>query len=534
MDQLVDPGTFIEEDSSIVSSDPLGFVDSHSYQERIGKARKSTGLSEAVVVGSAKLTGHAVYIGVFDFSFLGGSMGIAVGERLVRLFERATKWKKPVLIITSSGGARLQEGTLALSQMARVAAAVERYRSVSQPFISVLADPTTGGVMVSPASLADAVFAEPGAFAAFAGSRVSGEVIPIKAEWLLSHGMVDAVIARHEMRDSLALAIQILTRRNRSFRRLAPAAHPVPDHRGTGTPPNLPGAWERVKTVRRSDRPSSLGYIARMTTDFVELAGDKLYADDGAVVGGVGTLEGRSVVFIGHERSRPANARQPAGKPYPEGFRKALRLASLAAKFNFPVVTLIDTPGAQADADAEARGLSFAIGRCLRVFSILPVPVIAAIIGEGCSGAAIALAVADRVLMQENAIYEVISPEGAGLILYGDAQRAPEIAPQMGVTAPEALALGVVDEIVAEPAGGTHTDPALAARLLSLSLTSAIAESQRWLPKRLLQKRYVRLQSIGAEYLQTKPSETRGFAIPAVHGIGTLRRQITQRPIVEL
>lgn len=511
--QLVDAGTFVEEDADLQGSDPLDFEDTRPYRERVASAQEGTGLTEAVITGRARVDGHRVGLAVFDFGFLGGTMGVAVGEKLVRLFERATDRGQPVILIATSGGARIQEGTIALSQMARVAAAVERHHAAGLLYISVLADPTTGGVMVSPASLGDVVLAEPGAYAAFAGRRVSGETEPMGAEWLQAHGMVDAVVARPVLRDRLALLVGLLVHRNRPLQR--PARAPYEIGRVVSSEPaqsgrreeDAPAAWEAVLVARRTDRPTALDYIEQITDRFIELHGDRLYGDDEAIVSGLGTFAGQSVVFLGQERSRPAAGPHPPGRPYPEGFRKVLRLALLAAKFELPIVTLIDTPGAQADVETEGRGLPFAIGRCLRVFSALPVPVVAAIIGEGGSGAAIALAVADRVLMLEHAVYEVIAPEGAAAILYRDAEHAPALADRMHITAPEALDLGVVDEIVPEPPGGAHTDFLSASRLLSESLVAALAESERWLPGRLVSQRYRRLRSIGTRYVQRRPSK---------------------------
>lgn len=490
---LVDPDTFVEDDEEIVGDDPLGFTDTRPYPERVRDARTQTGLSEAILTGRARIGSHAVAIAAFEFAFLGGTMGVAVGEKLVRLFERATEARYPVIVITSSGGARMQEGTLALAQMARVAAAVERHHAEGLLYISVLADPTTGGVMVSPGSMGDIVLAEPGAYAAFAGRRVSGVAEPMGAEWLQAHGMVDGVVTRTELRDRLIDLLSLLTRRNLPLPRTL-SARTLPQ--GKVRRPRST-ATEVLKLVRSEDRPAALDYITRLTDHFVELHGDRLFADDEVIIGGVGNFAGQSVVFLGQDRHRPARESTRAGMPYPEGFRKVLRLALIAAKFNLPVITLIDTPGAKADAETESRGLAFAIGRCLRVFSALPVPIIAAIIGEGNSGAAIALAAGDALLMQEHAVFEVIRPEGAAAILYRDVNEAAALAEHMHITAWDAYEMGVIDGVVPEPTGGANSDPDLAAHILFRYLVDALAEAQRWLPARLVQQRYHRIRSLG-------------------------------------
>lgn len=498
---LLDGGTFVEEDADLVGDDPLDFVSPVPYRDLHAAAQRKTGLAEAIVTGHGAILGHRIGVAVFDFGFMGGTMGVAVGEKLVRLCERATRHRRPIVIVTASGGARLQEGTLSLLQMARVAAAMQRHHAAGLLSITVLTDPTTGGVFVAPGTLGDIVLAEPGAYIAFAGSRVTGSARPTTAEWLRERGMVDAVVARPQLRETIGGLIELVTRKSR----------PLP--RRTRTTPAMPtDAGQAIEMARREDRPAALDYIRRLTDVFVELHGDRLHGDDEAVVGGIGTLEGQSVVVIGEERGRPADP-ETRGRPGPDGFRKALRLASLAAAFRLPIITLIDTPGALADVDTEGRGLGFAIGRCLRAFSVLPVPMVAAVIGEGTSGAAIALAPADRVVMQQYATFEVISPEGAAAILWRDPNEALRVAGSMRLTAADALALGVIDEIVPEPPGGAQNDPDAAAALLREALVAALAESQRWLPDRLTEKRYQRLRRIGEPHLQHLQEATRSEAV---------------------
>jgi acetyl-CoA carboxylase carboxyl transferase subunit beta len=501
---LLDPETFVEEDADVAGDDPLRFACPVPYKDLYAAAQQRTGLSEAVVTGHGEVLGHRLGLAVFDFGFMGGTMGVAVGAKLVRLYERAVKHRWPVVVVTASGGARLQEGTVALSQMAAVAAAMQRHHEAGLLSISVLADPSTGGVLVSPGTLGDIVLAEPGAHIAFAGTRVSGSSHPPRAEWVEEHGMVDAIVDRSDLRQTIGQLIGLVIRESRPLpRRLRPGPAPRPASEG---PPPASGR-QALEMARRPDRPSALDYIRRLMDEFVELHGDRLYGDDETIVAGIGSLGGQSAVIIGEERSRPAAEPEHRGRPRPEGFRKVLRLASLAARFGLPVITLIDTPGALVGEESEGRGLASALGRCLRTFSVLPVPVVAAVIGEGTSGAAIALAPADHLLMQECATFESISPEGAAAILGRDPDEVPQIADSMRLTAQDALALGVVDEIVPEPDGGAQTDPDAAAALLGEALLAALAESQRWLPARLVERRYRRLVSIGEPYLERADHE---------------------------
>jgi acetyl-CoA carboxylase carboxyl transferase subunit alpha len=238
-----------------------------------------------------------------------------------------------------------------------------------------------------------------------------------------------------------------------------------------------PSAWERVQLARHPERPYTLDYVQLTFSDFVELHGDRQFGDDAAIVGGLATLESRTVMLIGHQKGRDTreNVLRRFGMARPEGYRKALRLMRQAEKFGMPVVTLIDIPGADPSLVAEERGQAFAIAENLLAMSRLRVPIVSAIIGEGGSGGALALGVADRVLMQENAIYSVASPEAAASILWKDGGRGSEAAGAMRITAQDLLRFGIVDAIVPEPPGGAHTDCAVAARNLRDSLVEQLA-----------------------------------------------------------
>jgi acyl-CoA carboxylase subunit beta len=501
---LLDPGTFVEEDADLAGDDPLQFACPVSYRDLQAAAQQRTGLTEAVITGQGAILGHRAGVAVFDFGFMGGTMGVAAGEKLVRLLERSTRWRRPVVMVTASGGVRLQEGTPALSQMAAVAAAMQRHHAAGLLSITGLADPTTGGVLVAPGTLGDIVLAEPGAHIAFAGARVSGLTHPQTAEWVYQQGMIDAVVDRAALRQTIGQLVDFLTRKSQPLPRRLRSAPSLPALPGETGPDQGRAA---IELARRVDRPTSLDYISRLTQGFIELHGDRLHGDDASIVGGIGSLQGQSVIFIGEERSRPSTDPDRQGRQGPEGFRKVLRLASLAATFGLPIITLIDTPGAYTGEDAEGHGLAFALGRCLRTFSMLPVPVVAAIVGEGTSGAAIALVPSDRLLMQQHATFESISPEGAAAILGRDREDVLRIAESMRITAQDALALGVIDEIVPEPGPGAHADPDAAAALLREALVAALAESQRWLPSRLVERRYQRLRAIGAAHVRPAGTE---------------------------
>ncbi|MEQ1599487.1 MAG: acetyl-CoA carboxylase carboxyltransferase subunit alpha [Methylotenera sp.] len=258
-------------------------------------------------------------------------------------------------------------------------------------------------------------------------------------------------------------------------------------------------AWQISQVARHPQRPYTLDYIAALFTDFEELHGDRAYADDPAIVGGIGRFEGIPVMVIGHQKGRDVKERQYRnfGMPRPEGYRKALRLFRLAEKFGLPIITLIDTPGAYPGIGAEERGQSEAIARNLYVMSELKTPILGVIIGEGGSGGALALGVVDQLLMLQYSTYSVISPEGCASILWKSASKAPEAAETLGITAERLKVLGLVDVIVAEPLGGAHRDAETTMQSLRRALKIEIAALQKKTTDKLLAARYERLMSYG-------------------------------------
>jgi acetyl-CoA carboxylase carboxyl transferase subunit alpha len=257
--------------------------------------------------------------------------------------------------------------------------------------------------------------------------------------------------------------------------------------------------WQKALVARHPDRPYALDYVAALMDDWVELHGDRLFADDPAIVAGFARFRGRSVAVIGHQKGRGTKERihRNFGQPRPEGYRKALRILRLAERFGRPVITLIDTAGAYPGLDAEERGQAEAIARNLIEMAQLRVPIVVAITGEGGSGGALALGVGDRVLVFEYAVYSVISPEGCAAILWKDQERKAQAAEAMRITAPDLERLGVVDRIVPEPPGGAHADPADAARRLGDALERALAEVEQRPIEKLLEERYRKFRALG-------------------------------------
>jgi len=264
-------------------------------------------------------------------------------------------------------------------------------------------------------------------------------------------------------------------------------------------PPASQTPWQRVQNARHPKRPHTLDYVATVFENFQELHGDRVFGDDAAIVSGMATLAGRPVMLIGEQKGRDTKQKlhRNFGMPKPEGYRKALRLMQLAAKFGRPIITFLDTPGAYPGIDAEERGQAEAIARNLREMARLPVPVISVCIGEGGSGGALALGVGNRVFMLENAVYSVISPESCAAIIWRDAAKAEQAAASLRLTAEDLLELKLIDGIIPEPGGGAHEDPEEAARLLREQLVRSLEELSKLSPNEAIQQRYEKFRKMG-------------------------------------
>ncbi|MGC4869086.1 acetyl-CoA carboxylase carboxyltransferase subunit alpha [Micromonospora sp. DT53] len=526
--QLVDPGSLRLLPDRLPEADPIDFVDVLPYPHRLTGARASTGLAEGVVCATAAIGGHPVVLAVMDFRFLGGSLGCAVGELITRAAERALDDRTPLVLVTASGGARMQEGALSLMQMATVSQAIAALREAGLLTVSVLTDPTYGGVAASFATNTDLVLAESGARMGFAGPRVirqiTGRALPEgfqTADFLLRHGQVDMVVQRRSLRGRL-VALLAATRAGRPARPPVPRQEPAPRRErlaedgaalarpagpaaGAATPaagdtPAVRDAWDTVRLARHPGRPTTLDYLDSVFDGFVELHGDRLGADCPAIVGGLARLAGRHVMVVGHQKGHTTAelVARNFGMASPAGHRKALRLMRLAARLGLPVITLVDTPGADPGVSAEEQGQAAAIAENILTLTVLPTPVLAVITGEGGSGGALALAVADRVLMLENAVYSVISPEGCAAILWPDRSAAPQAARALRLTAPDLCRLGVVDEVVSEPSSAAHDDPAETADRLRAALLANLLPLLDVPPAMLVRLRRQRFRRFGA------------------------------------
>ena len=465
LEMISDAESFEQWDTNLESRNPLNYK---GYEEKLSFMKEKTGLDEAVITGKASIGGIEVALGICDSRFIMASMGEVVGEKITRMVERATREKLPVILFSCSGGARMQEGITSLMQMAKTSAALKRHSESGGFYISVLTNPTTGGVTASFAMLGDIILAEPGALIGFAGPRVIEQTIGQKlpkgfqtSEFLLEHGFIDSIVGRSEMREVLIRILRIHQKKDEKSEQpvevkseLSGSIQNIPAETVVQkeTKP-IPSAWERVVKSRMKDRPVSSDYISIMFPDFIELHGDRFFHDDKAIIGGIATFHGIPVTVIAQEKGSTTkeNVERNFGMPSPEGYRKALRLMRQAEKFHRPVICFVDTPGAYCGIEAEERGQGEAIARNIYEMSALQVPVLSMIIGEGGSGGALALATADEVWMLENSIYSILSPEGFASILWKDSKRAQEAAEVMKLTAKDLKQAGIVEKVFSEP-----------------------------------------------------------------------------------
>lgn len=468
--------------SGVTGLDPLGFP---GYPDLLARAREESGAVEAVVTGLGRVEvggGASLPVAMIScvFEFIGGSMGAAVGERVVRAYDRARRERLPVLVLAASGGARMQEGMVALVQMARTADAARRHAEAGLLQMAWLGSPTTGGVYASFSSLADVVWAEPGATVGFAGPRVveqtTGEALPEgahRAESAHAAGIVDAVLEAHAARRPLSTLLRVAHL----------AAHPraeqdrvsgVPATAGPTTRPA--SAWDEVLRARDPARPSGRAWLERFLPERVELSGDRAGRVDPVVVCALGvTTAGMPVAGIGLDRHRGD------GRPRPSGYGSARRLLALAARLGLPVVTFVDTPGADPSNESEQAGLAGGIARLFAAVTGHPAPTASLVVGEGGSGGALAFACTDRLLMLEGSIFSVIGPEGAAAILHRDAGRAGEVARHLALTGPDLTDLGIVDAVVTEDRALAVLERALAEARPGDGRARFDAATARWL-----------------------------------------------------
>lgn len=521
IDFLVDKNSFEEWDADLIAENRINFPD---YDKKLEQACLSSEEKDSAVCGTALVGGQKIALFVMDSNFMMGSMGSVTGEKITATFERATKAGLPVVGYTVSGGARMQEGIFSLMQMAKTSGAVKRHSDAGLLYLCVLTDPTTGGVTASFAMEADIAISEPGALIAFTGPRVIEQTIRKKlpegfqrAEFLLEHGFLDAIVERKDQRDCIIKLLRLHDANGSKELGSVKDDNAEPgcvkaesgsvgiiyvengntEQGGTeqggvkagetevgntdtinlGYSPfiqsimeleerdialgktwcrqnreGLRQAYDKVLAARAKNRRTTVDYIRQLVPDFMELHGDRRFGDDRAVIAGVGSLAGKSVTVIGIEKGKDLQekALRNFGCAHPEGYRKALRQMKLAEKFGRPVICFVDTSGAYCGIGAEERGQGQAIAENLMEMMTLKVPIISIIIGEGGSGGALALGVANEVWMLQNAVYSVISPEGCASILWKDSSKVREASECLKLTSEDLYSFGIIDMVLQE------------------------------------------------------------------------------------
>ena len=527
LDMVFDDGKYEELDANLVAGNPIDFPD---YDKKIKSARESSQENEGVLCAVGDVGGHRTVVAALDSKFMMGSMGVAVGEKITRAIELATDERLPLIIFSVSGGARMQEGIYSLMQMAKTSAAVQRHSDAGLLYISVMTNPTTGGVTASFASLGDIIVAEPHALIGFAGPRVIeqtiGQSLPEgfqRSEYLLDHGFLDAIVERKNLKAWLVNMLDVHLGALKSEDDLEESLEDVAAEAAEGADgkakedgsPSLVesitqgvgklwtsmtvSAAKRVELARAADRPHADFFIDALFDDFVELHGDRLDKDDHSIKGGVAYFHGTPVTVLAQCKSSELNTNidYNFGMPNPQGYRKVQRLAAQAEKFGRPVITIVDTPGAYPGVEAEEKGQGEAIAKCIEQFSALKVPVIALFIGEGGSGGALAMGVANSIIMLENSIFSILSPEGFASILWKDSSRSKEACSVMKLTAQDLKQYGIADIVIPE-GGEPLVEPCEdVVRLIDAAIAQELAKLMPLDGETLADDRYEKFRSMG-------------------------------------
>jgi len=493
---LADKGTFKESYKYISSMDPISFSRRSRYKNLFTQDQTRTGLTEAAVTGVCAIGDTEAMLIVLDFGFMGGTMGSVVGEKISMAFENAARRGIPAVAVVSGGGVRIQEGVLSLMQMAKTVTAANRLRDEEVPFVVVLANPSTGQAYASFANLADVILAEPGSLIGLSPLRTLREVskmpLPLDAhtaEAHVGHGLLDNVVDRENLRPRIASLLEILTahKHGKSNHKNLIKSEPIEC--------DAVEPWEAVTAARNSERPQAIAYFRSMMDPFIELRGDRLNSDDRSIVAGLGFMDGQPMAVIGQQR-RPL----VEGERYhvfPDGLRKAQRVIDLASRFKLPLVTLIDTQGADPGLEAEEQGIGNAIAKTLSSMLTVPTPMVSVVIGEGGSEGALALSLSDRILIQQYAVYSPMSVNHTLGAAHHDYRLDREAAEALMLTAHDCLELGIADEIVPEPEGGAHVDPREAASVLQTAILTNLVQLAKMSQGKLLKKRYHKFRRMG-------------------------------------
>jgi acetyl-CoA carboxylase carboxyl transferase beta subunit len=467
---VLDRGTFTSWDQPVVESHP-----DPEYAAQLDRARNRSGHDESVITGEGRIRGRRVALIACEFDFLGGSIGVAAAERIVRAVERATALRLPLLATPTSGGTRMQEGTMAFLQMVKISAALTLHKRSGLPYLVYLRNPTMGGVFASWGSLGHVTVAEPGARIGFLGPRVyealHGTPFPEgvqTAENMFAHGIIDGVLP--------VRFVRLLAHRVLSVMSGDTTADPLAPILGDelAAPATHGSAWDSVLASRNPARPGVRTFLRYSSTDYAPLSGTGAGESDSSLLLALARVQGYPCVVVGQDSQRPDSegARELLG---PAALRAARRGMRLAAELNLPLVLVIDTGGAALSVEAEERGLAGEVARSLADLVTLAVPTISVLLGQGTGGGALAMLPADRVLCAQHAWLAPLPPEGASAVVFRDTEHAAEMAERQGITATDLQRDGIVDRIIPERPDAAD-EPAAFSRRVGLAVSEALAE----------------------------------------------------------
>ncbi|MBA31795.1 MAG: hypothetical protein CL748_04635 [Chloroflexi bacterium] len=515
---LIDKNSFNETSKWIQSLDPIEFSPKVSYRVRLIQDKIRTGLSEAIITGTCKIDEKEVVMIVIDSSFLGGSMGIVVGEKVTLALELAKRKKIPCICAVSSSGTRLQEGVFSLLQMAKTSFAVGSLKEANIPFITILSNPTTGQIFSSFASLSDIIISEPNAQLGFSSlgeikefDKISNNH-PHTSETFLKFGQIDKILNRDKMKSNISSLLDLLSPNQNTYPNNLIKKYSKKKYYNT-SPEKI------IKLSRHKNRPKSDYYIEEIFTNFFEIHGDRVSYDDTSIITGIGKVSGNSVMIIAQKKSeknirRQSSSGSQSGEITPSGFRKATRAIKLAELFKIPIVSFVDTPGPALGMEMEKLGLSTSISNMIDQIGRVNTPSISIIIGEGGSEAALAFSITDKVLMLENAIYTPIIPEKGAKTEMKDMSKISEIAQSLKLTASDCLNAGIIDHVVSEPNNGAHINPSKTAKLIKSLLVNQLFEINKVHIKTLKNRRNKKYRNIGeygSKFLETVKTESKIF-----------------------
>ncbi len=505
INSIIDSGSFKEINKNLTSSfEQIAQEEIEKYDEKIKTDQFRTGLNEAVITGTAEINDNELVIIALDFGFLGGSMGLIVGEKIALAYELAAKKQLPVVTIINSGGSRIQEGVISLMQMSKTVSAANLLKNSNIPMISILCNPSTGQTMSSFATLSDIIIGEPGARIGYSSYRKlkSKNTDELKdkytSEDFLKKGFVDLVIERNNLRYQLSTIISILKPKY-SFNPKKIKISPKKKFKY-----NEP--LDSLKISRNLKRPKSSDYINDIFSDFIELHGDRIENDDDSVKIGIGKITNQPFLLIAQERKVLSKTNNNVERNYnnkilPSGFRKASRALDLAEKFKIPCLCLVDSVYPELSLKSEYSGLAYSISELISKKLSLETPILSVIIGEGGSETALAFSIADTIMMQKNSIFTPLSPEEAAKIKLGDSRKVKEISSIMKFTSQDCLDLGIIDRVIDEPQDGSHQDHAEASRILQESIIEELSLIKDVYPKTLAKRRSKKFRKMG-EYSQ--------------------------------